>query len=177
MCNWKKDRKLIKIFCENCGIEYEKTLSEYNRSEKHNRKHFCSRKCNNEYRKPEQKYCIFCKTKISSKNKKFCSKSCSAKHTNKNRKGEKRNISNVGLYNLRISAKINLKNDFFYNIKEYNKNPKKCKYCSSIIPYNKKGNIFCNINCRKAYDKKNMSSYQKYYQDCKFNFSLNKYSE
>jgi Uncharacterized protein containing a Zn-ribbon (DUF2116) len=175
MDSWKKGRKLINVFCKNCDIEYEKTLSEYIRSKKHNRKHFCSLKCSKEYRKSKPKYCIVCGEEISPNNKKFCSKSCSAKYNNKNRKGEKRNLSDVGLYNLRISAKINLKNDIYYNMKIYNIKPKKCKQCNKIIPYNKKRNIFCDINCRKEYGRINMSQYQKYYQDCKFDFSLNKY--
>lgn len=41
----KKGRKLGTCTCSNCGIEFEKPLSEIIRNEKLNRKNFCSRTC------------------------------------------------------------------------------------------------------------------------------------
>jgi hypothetical protein len=38
--------------------------------------------------------------------------------------------------------------------KEYYKNPKLCKCCSTIIPYDKKQNNFCNIKCSTKFNKK-----------------------
>ncbi|MDA3781334.1 MAG: hypothetical protein PF487_14075, partial [Bacteroidales bacterium] len=35
--------------------------------------------------------------------------------------------------------------------------------------------IFCNINCKRIYDKRNMSEYQKYYRQCQFKFNLSNY--
>lgn len=37
--------KTTKCKCNNCGIEFEKPINEYNRSIKFNRKFYCSRKC------------------------------------------------------------------------------------------------------------------------------------
>lgn len=44
-----KGRKMGKVTCVNCGIEFEKSQSEINRSEKLNRRHFCSRQCVGSY--------------------------------------------------------------------------------------------------------------------------------
>jgi|LakMenEpi03Aug12_release.lakeMendotaPanAssembly.Ray.scaffolds.fasta_scaffold675326_1 hypothetical protein len=41
----KDKRKLGKCTCHNCGIEFEKTLSELNRNEKLGRRNFCSLNC------------------------------------------------------------------------------------------------------------------------------------
>jgi hypothetical protein len=40
-----KGRKLSSCTCDNCGIEFEKPISEIKRNEKLNRKNFCSRTC------------------------------------------------------------------------------------------------------------------------------------
>lgn len=42
---YKQNRKLITIECDNCGIEFQKPLSEYNRNVNLNRKNYCSRFC------------------------------------------------------------------------------------------------------------------------------------
>ncbi len=40
-------------------------------------------------------------------------------------------------------------------INEYNKNPKKCKYCSNSIEYDKKNsNVFCNHSCAASFNNK-----------------------
>ena len=39
------DRKLGKCSCDNCGIEFEKPISEIKRNQKLGRKNFCSRIC------------------------------------------------------------------------------------------------------------------------------------
>jgi len=36
--------------------------------------------------------------------------------------------------------------------KEYNKNPKLCKKCQHILPYEKRGNSFCNSACSASYN-------------------------
>lgn len=40
----------IKIICNECNVEFEKSLAEYTRSEKLNRQHFCSRACSTTHR-------------------------------------------------------------------------------------------------------------------------------
>lgn len=40
-----KNRKLITVICDHCGVEFEKPQSEFNRNKKLGRKNFCSRSC------------------------------------------------------------------------------------------------------------------------------------
>ena len=46
----KQNRKTKLINCNNCNIQFEKTITEINRSEKKSGKHFCSLKCSALYR-------------------------------------------------------------------------------------------------------------------------------
>jgi len=175
MNTWKSGRKTIEIVCENCGKTFEKTQSEFNRSEKLSRKHFCSLKCNNENKESKPKYCLNCKVEYFSteKNSKFCSQSCSTTYYNKKRKGEKRNFSERGIKNIRTATQNRF--NFSKEVIKYNKSPNHCKQCNLILPYNKRKNIFCNIVCKRKYDKRNMSEYQKYYRECQFDFALNEF--
>ncbi len=43
------------------------------------------------------------------------------------------------------------------------------------IPYKMRKRIFCNINSKREYDKRNLSEYQKYHSKCQFDFSLNQH--
>jgi len=174
---WKTNRKTILINCENCGNEFKKTLSEYNRSEKLNKKHFCSLKCNNESKKIKLKFCLQCNEEfIPDKNKtKFCSHSCNAKYNNKNRKGIKYNISENGLIGLRESYKNNFGYDIIKFRNNYYQSQNYCKECNEPIPYEKKNHVFCNRDCKRTYDRKNLTEYQKYYKDCQFKFGLSDY--
>lgn len=45
MLKYKTKRKLIRVFCDYCGKEYDKPISEYNRNKLHNKHCFCSRSC------------------------------------------------------------------------------------------------------------------------------------
>ena len=107
---------------------------------------------------------------------KYCSKKC-RKETlivwNKNRKGEKRNFSKSGIENMKKLTYERLK--ITDNVIKYNQNPNYCKQCNLILSYNKRKNIFCNIVCKRKYDKRNMSEYQKYYRECQFDFALNEF--
>lgn len=178
MKNWKDGRNIIYVKCENCKKTFEKVESEYNRSNKNGRKHFCSLECSQQYRKLKMRKCLQCNLDFipKKKNNKFCSHSCSAKYNNKKKKGIKYNLSEEGLVSLRKSANKNLKNNYTIKKENYYKNPKKCKYCSQIIPYNK-NQIFCNIKCKHNYNKKNLPKYQIYYRKCLFEFSLNEYPD
>lgn len=42
---YKQNRKLSKVICDNCGVEFEKPTSEYKRNLSLNRKNFCTRSC------------------------------------------------------------------------------------------------------------------------------------
>lgn len=173
----KNKRSTITINCEHCNVEFNKTTSEYIRSVKLGRKHYCSLNCSKESNKVSIKQCLCCGKEFTppKKDSKFCSRSCSVRHSNKNRNGEKRNFSSVGLNNILLA------NEKKHNTKEkrksYNQSPKYCKYCDKLIPYEKRRNVFCDIDCRREYGKRNMSEYQKYYRLCQFSFPLNNYCD
>lgn len=173
MCAWYDKRKTIKITCEYCGVEYNKTLSEYKRSEKLGRKHFCSLKCNKSHKKRVDKKCLNCGNEYHSKqtNSKFCSRSCSATYNNKNRNEQKRNFSEIGLTNIRISNQKKYK----VNHDTYKINPKHCKNCDKELSFKDRKKTFCDIKCKREYERKHMSKYQKYYRDCQFKFNLSDY--
>ncbi len=98
---------VIKTQCEHCKIDFDKNISEYNKSSKLSLKHFCSLSCSAKYsvilqrqktdRKIQDYYlspnrCKNCHKAILYENKKtnkFCSHSCSAIYNNINR-AEKR---------------------------------------------------------------------------------------
>ncbi len=177
MNSWKKGRTKIQVLCENCHQEFEKTLSEYNRSIKLERKHYCSLNCFKEQKKIKSKFCLYCNKEFipNERISKFCSNSCSAKYSNHLRKGIKYNLTKEGLVALRKSAKKNL-NVYDDEIKKlYNKNPNHCIQCKIILSFWHRKRKFCSIECRRNYDKKNMSKYQKYYRECQFNFNLSDY--
>ena len=87
---------VIKTQCEHCKKDFNKSISEYNKSLRLNLKHFCSRSCSAKYNvtlqrqnvdKKSQEYylnpnrCKNCHRAISyenKKNNKFCGHSCSA---------------------------------------------------------------------------------------------------
>lgn len=168
--------------CKNCG-------DEINDSHK-----YCSMRCRNIYvnknlrdyeknssalsKKTKYEYntnpkkCKFCEKLIPYEKRinSFCSKECRINSLiiwNKNKKGIKKIFSEKGLYNI-LEA-----NDIRYNTKKYYENPKYCKECNSPLSYNKRKHVFCSIGCKRNYDKRNMSEYQKYYRKCQFDFSLN----
>ena len=45
MKKYKQNRKLITVICDNCNINFEKPVSEYNRNLKLNRKNYCCKSC------------------------------------------------------------------------------------------------------------------------------------
>lgn len=175
MKSWKDGRKLINLVCDHCGISFEKTQSEYRRNEVKGRKHYCSRKCSTTHYVDHTIYlCKFCDNEIKSRDsrKLFCSHSCSASFNNKNRVGEKRHFSSEAIQNIRNANKrIHNKNE---NI-EYDENPNYCKECGQKLSYKHRKRIFCCIDCKRKYDRKNLNEYQKYYKDCQFKFNLSDY--
>jgi predicted nucleic acid-binding Zn ribbon protein len=174
--------------CKNCGIEIESHRT------------YCSLTCRNIYvnkyirnynkngesisKKSKDVYnlnpkiCKVCGKKIDYKLRDniTCSGECKKNNLidwNKNRKGEKRNFTEEGISNIRKATKIRL--GIVSNVSDYNLNPNCCKECNTILSYIKRNNTFCNIDCKRISDKKNMSEYQKYHRECQFNFSLNDY--
>jgi predicted nucleic acid-binding Zn ribbon protein len=171
MITWKENRKTINISCANCGINFNKVLSEYVRNEKKGRMHFCSLSCSKTYKKISEKLCKTCGELIKSGDNRamFCSNSCAAIFNNKNRKGEKRTFSDIGKKNMKDSANNR------HSIDRYLDSPSYCRECSSPLSFNKRNHVFCNIICRRVNDKKNISAYQKYYKESQFNFNLSDY--
>jgi hypothetical protein len=176
MKNWKEGRKLVDVICANCQKTFKKTESEYNRSEKNNKKHFCSLKCSHDLRKFEIIiHCKFCDKEISSndKNKLFCSQSCSASYNNQNRTCKERVYSEQGMKNI-----LDANNKRYGTTKkfvEYDINPNHCKECNNSLSHKKRNHIFCSIDCKRIYDRKNLTEYQKYYKECQFKFGLSDY--
>ena len=172
------DRPSILIKCDYCNVEFKKTLSEHKRSEKKSGKHFCSLDCHQKSRIVKNKKCPQCGETLSfeMRHNKFCSKECRSKSLiewNKNRKGEKRNFSAEGLKNI-----IETTNQRFGQfIDQYHLSPNHCKECGVDLPYIKRGRVFCGIDCKRKYDRRNMSKYQIYWQQCQFKFSLKEYPE
>lgn len=172
MENCKKDRKVIEVICQNCNQAFKKTASEYKRNEKQGNKHFCTLKCSIEYKKKcaskQSGNCCFCGKEISyeKRKNKFCSSNCSASHNNKNRVGEKRVFSEKAIKNITAA------NNKRYNVSEYYNSPNYCKECKVILKFGQRSNIFCGINCKKAFDSKNMTEFNKYKSKCSFTFNL-----
>jgi hypothetical protein len=175
MKNWKMGRKLIDVVCANCQNIFKKTESEFNRSEKNNKKHFCSIKCNKDYRKKNSfnltKKCKFCGSEFIGDNIKtaFCSHKCSASYNNRMRTCKERVYTEQGMKNI-LNA-----NNKRYNTQEYYINPNYCIECNKILSFGKRNWKFCSIECKKIYDRKNLTEYQKYYKECQFKFNLSDY--
>jgi hypothetical protein len=175
MTDWKKGRKLIEVICAGCGKNFEKTLSEFNRSEKNGKKHYCGVKCNLNRRiethDENLKSCKHCGKKIIGETRStFCSKSCAASYNNPSRKGEKKNFSAEGLKNILLSNK-NYQSSLPALI-EYNTNPNHCKQCNIDLPFIYRKRTYCSKDCRRVYDRDNMPKYQYYYKNCQFKFGL-----
>lgn len=161
---------MIIVVCTQCNKEFEKSESEYKRNEKSNQRHFCSKKCYNEYRTINSiNYCKFCGNEVKSKT--FCSNSCAASHNNKHRIVRERKFSNDGIKNIVNAREIKLNTLLI----EYNKNPKFCIECYAILPYRNRNRKFCSIECKRKYERKNLNEYQKYYKECQFDFNLSDY--
>jgi hypothetical protein len=172
------NRKTQEVICKGCNITFNKNISEIKRTELKNRNHYCSKKCYNDSQiKTVIKYCKKCNSEIIGKDKRniFCSHSCSASVTNKNRKGEKRKFSEAGIKNIKSALYIRL--DLGNNIDEYNTKPKLCKHCDKKLEFKFRKRIFCNINCRIQYNRKNMDEFLIYKQDTLFKFNLNDFPD
>lgn len=179
MKKWKDGRQMVKIRCKNCNTEFTKDKSEYNRCEKNNRSHYCSKKCLYESKKQPitDRCCKQCGSKISNTKPRnvFCSHKCSAIYNNKHRKTIKYNYSDEAKNNIRISRIKSL--GMCVEYLDYIKNPKHCKKCGNEIPFAKRNRVFCSIECKRKYDSKNVTEYQKYYRNCAFTFKLSDYPD
>jgi len=171
MKNWKDGRKLITVICENCKKSFNKTSSEYKRSEKNNKKHFCSKECG--YQDKENKkinFCKFCGNEITGRDKRkiFCSHNCSASYNNGKRK--------ISEETKKIMSEARIKNLNNSEIKiKYDNNPNYCKTCNNELPFNIRNSFFCSKECRITYNRKDLTPYQIYYRNCQFKFGLSDY--
>lgn len=179
MKNWKEGRKMINVVCENCKINFLKVKSEYDRNEKNKNKHFCCIKCciafNKKYDENVKNKCKFCGKEIpyEKRRNQFCSKNCSASYNNKGRVGEKRKFSVEGINNIK---KSNIKKHGVSEY-EYYKNPNQCKECGKILKYKKRNQIFCEMGCKRIFDKKKMTKLNIYKSQCSFKFNLNHFKD
>jgi hypothetical protein len=173
--------------CKNCGDETKKNNV------------YCSYKCRNIYvnknlrdyskngeslsKKQEKKYnndpkyCKSCGNKITYKNRynSYCKKECIP--YNENRKGIKYELSNEGKQSLIESAIKHFHNGDKYkeNKIEYYSNVKRCPNCNKMLPFNKRTNTYCNIDCKNEFFRKNRTEMENYKKDCQFKFALNDY--
>lgn len=83
------NKYVVDVKCNYCGKDYKQTVSEFNRKNKENKKHYCSKDC---YKKEleskyEQKYCKNCNKAMplnyQSSVSIFCSRGCAMEHRNK----------------------------------------------------------------------------------------------
>lgn len=170
-----KSKKLVLVNCENCKNEFEKTETEFNRSIKRNNKHFCSLECSKKFHKSklENKKCKFCGGLISYEKRFniFCSMSCSASFNNKKNVGRKNSFSNEAIKNIQDANRKR------FGVENYEKNPNYCLECNKLLPFQKRKNKFCNINCRKKFDKKRMTEFNLYKSNCTFKFDLKEFPD
>lgn len=168
----KNQRRTQIVVCEYCKNTFEKPISEIKRSEKKGHKNYCSRQCGG---KSKEKLvfnsCKQCGKKI--KSKIFCSQSCAATYNNKKRKGEKREFSTIGIQNIIESIKKRTNKNI--DIEKYLNNPNYCKECNEQLKFKYRKRTFCSIECKRKYDSKNVTEYQKYYRACSFDFNLSDY--
>lgn len=170
----KNGRKTKLVVCNHCKKEFEKTLSEIKRSKIRGYGNYCSRHCGGRSReKISLKPCLECGKETKTK---FCSQSCTAKFNNKKRKGTKYKLSEAGLISLRKSiSKISRYSEIEY--KEYYKSPNYCKECGEKLIFKHRKRVFCCIQCKRKYDSRNVTEYQKYYRACSFDFNLSDYPD
>ena len=170
MMEYKRETQTV--ICKHCKKEFKKSISEIKRTEKRGYNHYCSKQCDGKSKEiTSTRYCLQCGKKI--KSQKFCSQSCAASFNNKKRKGEKRTFSNEGMKNI-LNA-ISTRNIQNINIPEYYNNPNHCKECNEELIFKHRKRVFCSINCKRQYERKNITEYQKYHKNCSFNFNLSDY--
>lgn len=165
--NCGKEIKAHRIYCSlSCrNIYVNKNLRDYNKVSEFYSKNFKQKYNDN------PKKCILCGKIIeySKRNNIFCSSSCAAKNTNKNRIIKKRKFSSEGIKNIITANSKRHDNSIYYE------NPKHCIQCNKSLPFLKRKNKFCDIKCKRIYDSKNLTDYQKYYKECQFKFNLSNY--
>ena len=149
-----------------------------------NKNNYCSLKCRNiyvnknlrDYNKnkaglsKEKEYylnpknCIVCNSILNYKQRenKYCGHSCANTETNK-----KRIVSD--------KTKLKMSNSRNRQIKVEELKKIKCIGCDEILIISKTKKKFCSDKCKKDFNRKNMSEFQKYKRDCLFNFNLSDY--
>lgn len=113
-----KNKNVIDVKCNYCKREYKQTVSEYNRKNKENKKHYCSKEC---YKKEleskyEQKYCKHCKKAMPlnyhSSVSTFCSKKCAIEYR-KEQSTIKSKCKCCGKEIIRMKSKVKDSNNIF----------------------------------------------------------------
>lgn len=168
--NCGKETKENRIYCSfSCrNIFVNENLRNYQKNGEAIKKKFID-----EYNLHPKK-CKWCNKDISyiDRKKAHCSKECrkmSLIKWNKAQTGIKKNFSEEGLENIRQSAYKKHDRDVYDNSPNY------CKLCGTSLPFEKKRYKFCDIDCKRTYDRKNLNDYQKYRKDSSFKFNLSDY--
>ena len=148
----KKNNVYCSLKCRN--IYVNKNLRDYTKNSE-------ALSCKKQYINNE-KLCILCKTIIpyERRRNKYCSHSCAASETNLDRKH-----SEFTKNKMRAIAIQNLGPDFI------NKSIK-CKGCDKKITLKESRKLYCSIECKKNFKRKNMNDLSFYKQDCLFKFNL-----
>lgn len=112
----------------------------------------------NIYKKRKEHYCECCGNILNNKQKKFCSKSCSAKITNKNKIKSDETKYKISQKLKQFNNKTNIiTNDIIKIINDekcLNKNKEKhiCLNCNNGFETKKKKQSFCSIKCSSIYN-------------------------
>lgn len=174
--------------CKNCGNEID------------DNRIYCSYKCRNEYvNRNIRDYSVLrlvkvnnsleydknpkkCKTcggiiSYDNRNNIYCSKRCSATNNNKKRKGEKHNLTPDGYKSLLENNRRQYIMKFGDIQFEYANHPSTCECCNENLPFSKRHQKFCNMDCKKHYYNKNKTEIKLYKDNCKFKFNLKDYPD
>jgi len=172
----RKDRVYCSLKCRNYYVN--KYIRNYNLNGKGLKEkaisNYIPKKCKNSD----------CNNLISYHNREnlYCSKECASigiSLGNVNRKGIKFNVTeelrvkyqNLAFKNLKKTTEELHKK----SIESYHLNPKTCKQCNAKIEYKKRAHIFCSLDCKNLYNRKDMTDFAKYKQDTIFKFNLADY--
>jgi len=116
------------------------------------------------------KKCINCNNDIPYDQRKntYCNRSCAASYNNSIRDVTWGDNIKKGIHNYLIKNGIREKD-------KIGKYEISCKGCGDIFENSRNDIRYCSSDCRREFKRKNMDEYQKYRNDCNFNFNLADY--
>jgi len=152
--NIENHKQYCSFTCRNIYVnkhlrDYSKIKKSLSKEDKYKGKERKCKKCNNII--PYQK-----------RRNIYCSHSCATSESNKKRK-------------INLESNEKRKNTYKEKYKNHKYKSILCNNCGNILILQFHRSKYCNKNCKKSYQRKNMTEYQKYKQDSLFKFSLNSY--